>query len=202
MSCHYWKKQIWIRLTLIHIGQSQIWVISKLLEIVVSKQLLKSFNSNDLLLDLQSAYRSNHSMKTTVLKVLADILLAVVPQGIVLELILLLLCTADLVQLIKRHQLHPHAFADDTQIYGFCRPSAVDILCERLSTCVDDVLSWMRANRLSHNPAKTDVLWRSSSRRQHRIPIEAVRIKPVLPVRFPCVIWAYTSMPTRRWRVA
>ena len=42
-----------------------------------------------------------------------------VPQGSVLESILFLLCTTDLLRLIRRHQLQPHAYADDTQIYGF-----------------------------------------------------------------------------------
>ena len=51
-------------------------VISKLLERVVSKQLVENLKDNDLLPDLQSAYRANHSMETAVLKDLVDILLA------------------------------------------------------------------------------------------------------------------------------
>ena len=39
-------------------------------------QLAKYLKDNDLLLDLQSAYRINHSTETAVLKVLGDILLA------------------------------------------------------------------------------------------------------------------------------
>ena len=49
-----------------------------------------------------------------------------VPRGSVLEPILFLLYVADLLKLIKRHQLVPHAYADDIQIYGFCRPSFVN----------------------------------------------------------------------------
>ena len=44
--------------------------------------------------------------------------------------ILFLLYVADLLKLIKRHQLVPHAYADDIQIYGFCRPSSVNCLAD------------------------------------------------------------------------
>jgi len=236
---------------------SNLSVLSKLLERLVSKQLVAYLRDNGLLPDLQSAYRAHHSTETAVLKVLSDVLLALdsgnlvvltlldlsaafdsvdhgillrrlrksyglsgavidwfasylsgrtqhvrssatsstpsvvlygVPQGSVLGPILFLLYTADLLQLIKSHQLTPHAYADDTQIYGFCRPADVDSLRECISVCIDDVSSWMMANRLLLNPAKTEVLWLSSARRQHQIPNEPVRIgntsvQPVSVVR-------------------
>ena len=81
-----------------------------------------------------------------------------VPQGSVIVPILFLLYTADLLQLVNRHHLTPHAYADDTQIYGYCQPSDAGSLIQQVSVCIDEVSAWMKANRLQLNPAKTEVL--------------------------------------------
>ena len=62
-----------------------------------------------------------------------------------------------------------------------------DRLQDSMSVCVDDVSCWMAANRLQLNHTKTEVLWCSSTRRQHQIPgceahIESTAVQPVSTV--------------------
>ena len=52
---------------------SNLPVVSKLLECLVSSHMLSYFKSTDLMPPLQSAYRAGHSTETAVTKVLADI---------------------------------------------------------------------------------------------------------------------------------
>jgi len=70
--------------------------------------------------------------------------------------LLFLLYTVDLVRLVESFELYPHLYADDTQVYGFCRPGATDTLRNRVADCVAAVADWMRSNRLQLNACIED----------------------------------------------
>jgi hypothetical protein len=76
----------------------------------------------------------------------------------VLGPVLLFLYTADLISLIEDNSLSTHLYADDTQVYGFCRPAAVVSLSSNVSECVGVVSKWMRSNRFLLNSDKIEVL--------------------------------------------
>jgi len=59
-----------------------------------------------------------------------------VPQGPVLGPLLFILYTADLMSLIEDNGVSPHLYADDTQVYGSCRPVEIDAFSAKLSECI------------------------------------------------------------------
>jgi hypothetical protein len=107
-----------------------------------------------------------------------------VPQGSVLGPILFIMYTADLSSVIANHGLSLHQYADDSQIYGTCRPSSTAALSGVVSRCTADVAAWMRSNRLTLNADKTDVIWCSSARRISGLPADSVNVAgaDILPV--------------------
>jgi hypothetical protein len=116
----------------------------------------------------RSQYVRRGSVKSSIVRLVCG-----VPQGSMLGPVLFVLYTADLIRLIERHSLHPHLYADDTHVYGSCSPADVCHLQSRVSSCVDDIASWMQCNRLKLNTDKTEVLGCATSRRQHQLPTSA-----------------------------
>jgi len=65
------------------------------------------------------------------------------------------------------HYSHKH--------YIYNRPLDAELQQTRVSDCLDDVASWMAVNQLQLSHSQTEVLWCSSTRRQHQIPTITVQ---------------------------
>jgi len=126
------------------------------MHLTLLQRLYTSYGLGGFVLAWFTSYLSNRTqyVRLPTTRSAASVVLYGVPQGSVPEPILFLLYTADLLQLIRRHHLHPHVYADDTQNYGSCHPSEAGMLQQQLSTCVDEVAHWMMSNLLQRNHSK------------------------------------------------
>lgn len=79
------------------------------------------------------------------------------PQGWVLSLLLFIIYLIPLGTILWHHGIHFHCYADDTQVYISTKPSTA-LPPTSLTTCLEDIWSWMRRNFLKLNGSKTDAL--------------------------------------------
>ena len=80
-------------------------------------------------------------------------------QGSVLGPVKFAAYTEDIAELVERHSVRVHLYADDTQLYDHCRPENVSTVRSRLTGCVSEVANWCASRRLQLNADKTEVIW-------------------------------------------
>ena len=94
-----------------------------------------------------------------------------VPQGSVLGPILFVLYTTPLADIISRHSILHHSYADDSQLQKSASPEKIPDLINDMQSCISDVKSWMTINKLKLNDDKTEVMILSSPHMRHKLKI-------------------------------
>ena len=80
-----------------------------------------------------------------------------VTQGSVLGPLLIVLYSADVIQIAASHGVCIHAYADDLQTYASCDATDQQTAERRLLSCIADIHMWMSSNRLKLNADKTEI---------------------------------------------
>jgi len=94
-----------------------------------------------------------------------------VPKGSVLGPLLFVLYTAELSQVVTKHGIVLHQYADDCQVYVTTSPNDTSSAVDQFSRCLNDLQRWLSKSRLLLNPTKTQVLWLGPKCQVERVPI-------------------------------
>ena len=114
-----------------------------------------------------------------------------VPQGSVLGPLLFSAYTTPLKNILTKHNVHYHKFADDLQIYVSYDPATegdADSVQLILKSCIEEVQQWMLINKLKLNAEKTEYITFLSPLQIRKyglfdIQVGDVSISPVTSVR-------------------
>jgi len=83
--------------------------------------------------------------------------------------------TAPIADVIKRHGMGYHFYADDTQIYPSFNPLDAFQSKSLIEECIQDVQLWMVPNKLKLNGDKTELLV-LTARQRPEPPLDSIKI--------------------------
>jgi len=127
---------------------------------VLLDRLKNRIGINGLPLEWFHSYLGNMNQRISIRGKLSDAfrLSTGVPQGSVLGPLLFSIYMGPLGDVIRKHNICFHFFADDTQLYICFYPEETADAMARLQACINDVRQWMARNFLKLNDDKTEFL--------------------------------------------
>ena len=100
-----------------------------------------------------------------------------VPQGSVLGPDFFTDYSAPTAELIRSHNIIPHCYADDTQLYISFKPGENETQAlHQLEVCIADLRSWMVTNKLKLNDGKTEFIVFGSRHALKKVQTSSIKI--------------------------
>ena len=127
---------------------------------ILSHRLESRFGLNGTVLKWFKSYLVNRTQSIVIDHTVStpSSLMYGVPQGSVLGPLLFSLYVSPLEDIVNAHNLQTMMYADDTQLYLITQNSRRSSGLETLEHCANDIIQWMKDNKLLCNTSKTEVL--------------------------------------------
>ena len=102
-----------------------------------------------------------------------------VPQGSSLGPLLFVVYASKIFEIVDKHNLEIHCYADDSQLYlSFCPNNIAnqEAALARVERCIEDIREWMLNDKLKLNDDKTEFIIIGTSQQLAKVSINTLRV--------------------------